>query len=270
MVLETLAVMMFGTNDGFQNEEIAAGIPCASFRYTEQGYEYRFVMALNGTKLLVAAMTDSTSGKYPDDAACRSIMNALSVQAQENAQTNTQAKNYLTDRGFYLQNGPLLVDLSENEYNIVYQDMPYDSLSVQRSGYAYDLIDSALRMGEGTDMMIWRLNENGLTGENAMVYIRAKEKKYDASDDSRRFSPADLKALADAIAEVMSASGTYDIQEINGIPYIVFPFTGDNQLRSAAVINGGYVYIYVKKTNPLTAADVDFLYTVLEHITVAD
>lgn len=148
--------------------------------------------------------------------------------------------------------------------------MPYDSLSVQRSGYAYNLIDSALKMGEGTDMMIWRLNENGLTGENAMVYIRAKEKKYDASEDFRSYSPADLKAVADAFAEVMSATGTYDIKEINGIPYIVFPFAGDNQLRGMTVINGGYVYIYVKKTEPLTTADEAFLYTVLEHITVAD
>lgn len=86
--LETLAVIIFGTNDGYQTEEIAAGIPCASFRYTEQGYEYRFVLALNGTKLLTAAMTDSTTGKYPDEAACRSIMNALFIYAQEDTQIN--------------------------------------------------------------------------------------------------------------------------------------------------------------------------------------
>lgn len=273
--LYEFCVALYKDVRNYQDESILSGIPCSSFDILQQNAECKCALMINGTNICLVLMTDAHTSKIPDDNSYRNILNAFSItqpDIYDSFASESIPQNHLTNDGYYLSRGPLLINLTEQDYNIVYQNMPNDCLSVQRSGYKYGQIDTYLKAGEGTDMIIWRLNENGLVGHDASIHIRIKDKKYDSSYDARWMSRYELEELGVYFANGLSKTGEYNIKTVNGIPYIIFQTNSRvmEEIRGATIIHGSFVYVFINRDTPLTLEDEEFFNTVLESISIVD
>ena len=195
-----------------------------------------------------------------------SFLTALAVLccalAPASAQTlpTTGDRNMETEHGYYLYKIPLLVDLSEDDFNIVYAGMDEHSKSVERCPYSFAQIRLLLTLGYPPEMLIWRIGENGLARQAARIDIRIKEKKFEGLPES---------VVLASVVPAMARNGAYQMETVHGIRYAVFEYiAAENEIRYAAVMDGRMVYICLSSPEPLTQADYGMLNTVLNHISI--
>lgn len=185
--------------------------------------------------------------------------------------------NRKVDEGIFLEKVPLLVRMNEEDYNMVYLGMPKDSVSVLRSGHDFEMIKTILAAGETTDMIIWRVGEDGLIlNKSPHVKIRIKDQRFEGREDfDLRFLRKDLRKslLWDAVIPTMTVDGKYETETVNDIPYARFEFTAQKihyEIRYMTAIRGDLIYVMLSSADPITESDETLLRTVLESIFVAE
>lgn len=246
-----------------QDEETTNGFQVKSMKTTLQGNPLEVALMWNDSIVCVLAYVRASSLNN------RNVMEFVKGIRYTGVSVPNDTGNYVDSEGYYLYKTPIRIRLTENDYNIAYLGMPENSPSVIRSGYSYGQIDAVLSFGEKTDMIIWRIGEDGLANRAANVRIRIKDQKYDGID--MRSLPEDqTKLLWDAIVTSMSRDGSYRTETINGIPYAYFDFMTENQIRYVTIVNGDIIYIYLITTDKPTEEDMDLLRTVLESLSIAE
>ena len=193
----------------------------------------------------------------------------FSYMDSETAETPAKTEIRKEGNRYYLDKVPLILELSEDEYDIVYSGMPRNAESVLRSKYSYDQINGILSAGIGTDMMIWQNGTDGLAQKAPTVSIRIKDGKYDGID-FRAMNDSAKKEICDALVPSMAQDGQYRMETINGIPYAAFKYATGNEFRYATILNGDMIYVYLKSPAELKEEDQPLLRTVLENLRVSE
>ncbi|MBR1711483.1 MAG: hypothetical protein IJ719_22110 [Clostridia bacterium] len=230
-------------------------------------YSMEIGMILVDTALCTIMYAETAQSSLSDEGITKAFK-WISNEAPEGFEQDDSRKNTITAEGYYLYKIPAVVNLSENDFNIVYLDMPSDTLSVTRSGYSYSQINSLLKFGESTEMIIWKIGEDGLNGEGATVKIRIKQNKYPDMD----FRDPDIASIFMAsLANQLSVDGHYEMETYNGIPYGSFQsIVSQHEIRYATIINGSIIYVFESSEQEFTASDKDMLYKVLNSISLVE
>lgn len=183
------------------------------------------------------------------------IMHYIGKNAEITHSTNTTtstANVQKTVNGYTLKNGPMMLSLSEDEWNILYKDMPSDARSLQRLGYTVGNANSLVSQ-KSAEIVLIPLNPS----DNTHIYIKLKDKKYSHYSENE-------KAIF-LIGNARQFSSEYTIAYVNGTTYYAYE-AFNNQYRYSTIVNGDMIYIILDKDDTITSADKELLYKVIESI----
>ena len=253
--------------DDFQSYYPLNGFYVTTAAGTMESVPCQIALLLNETSLCVLAYFDLSGGGSQRD-----ILDfvdwfspAAGGAAGGTAASETAAQIRKEGNRYYLDKVPLTLDLSEDEFDIVYLGITEDSESVRRSPYSLEQINAVLSAGITTDMVIWRTGTDGLPDRAPSVRIRIKDQKYEGID-FRVLSESALKETCDALFVSMAQDGQYQMETVNGIPYARFRFNAGNEIRYATILNGDIIYVFLKYPDGLTEDSEAMLRTVLENL----
>ena len=170
-----------------------------------------------------------------------------------------------TAGGFRIAKVPMVVRLSEDDYNVFTQDNDPDSPSMQRCGYPVDKVN-LYTQGVGIDLLVGYKDED-FTAFN--IQIRVKDEKYPGHADWDTLDDAGIGAEMSALFMQDGSASSYDIHRTPGFAWTRFAMKidGSNGLRFVTIKNHDIIYVHAHRyDSPLTDDDLALLETVVNAI----